>query len=434
MNVKDIAPKLPIVCLCLVPHWATAASFQILEQSPAQLGKAFAGTASDVQDATTVFFNPAAMTQVDGNMISGGLNIIRAGSEFQDEGSNTNGRPGETEEVAFVPNLYAVTRLNNQWSLGLGINAPYGLSSSYDSDWYGRYLATDSDLQVLNVNATAAYQLNQQWSFGAGINYQRTEVTLENSVDSTFGAAPNIATDSYVEIEGDDTDFVIDLSAYWQPSEQMAFGLVWRQGGSFNLSGRADFTLSEACLEVITGCAASLGALEGNIAASVDLPDTLTLSGSYQLDPNWEIHADIARTDWSSISVVDVVNTEIGATLDRLELRYDDTTRVSLGATYTSEGPWQWRFGVALDDAPQTNPVFVTPRIPDADRVWLSGGFNYQWSQTLSFDVGYAHLFVDDLSINSITETPAPTAEDSIVVGSFDSSVDILGAQVNWRY
>lgn len=434
MNAKKTALGLQIGLLCAAPQWVAAASFQILEQSPAQLGKAFAGSASDVQDATTVFFNPAAMTQLEGNSISGGLNFIQAQSEFTDTGSNTNGQSGETDELATVPNLYSVTQLNDRWFLGLGVNAPFGLSSSFASDWHGRYLATDSDLEVLNVNATMAYQVNQQWSFGVGLNYQRAEVILANRIDSTFGAAPNPATDSGVEITGDDTDFVADLSVHWQPSEPLAIGLVWRQGGSFDLSGYADFTLSDACVNAIPGCAAGLGALEGDVAASVDLPDTLTLSGSYQLNSEWGVHADIAHTRWSSIESVDIVNSENNMMLDSLELRYDDTQRISLGATYSPQEQWQWRVGLAFDDAPQTDPTYVTPRIPDADRTWLSAGFNYQWSEQLSIDAAYAHIFVDDGSINSVTPTDAPGAEDSVVVGSFDSSVNIVGVQLNWRY
>lgn len=434
MNAKKTVLGLQIGLLCAAPQWATAASFQILEQSPAQLGKAFAGSASDVQDATTVFFNPAAMTQLQGNSVSGGVNFIQAQSEFTDAGSNTNGQPGETDELATVPNVYSVTRLNNQWFLGIGVNAPFGLSSSFNPDWHGRYLATDSDLEVLNINATVAYRINPQWSVGVGLNYQRAEVTLDNQVDSTFGAAPNTATDSSVQVKGDDTDFVADVSLYWQPTEPLAIGLMWRQGGSFNLGGYADFTLSDACLTVIPGCAAGLGALEGNVTASVDLPDTLTLSGSYRLNSEWGIHADIAHTRWSSIQTVEIINTENNMTLDTLELRYDDTQRISLGATYNPEGQWQWRAGLAFDDAPQTDPTYVTPRIPDADRTWLSAGFNYQWSERLSIDAAYAHILVDDVSINSVTPTQAPEAEDSVVVGSFDSSVNIVGVQVNWRY
>lgn len=105
------------------------ASFQILEQSPAQLGKAFAGTASDISDASSVFFNPAAITQLERTSFSIGGNAILATAEFNNTNSNTNGIPSETDEIGYVPNIYLVAPLSDtlalgskQLTLGLGIN------------------------------------------------------------------------------------------------------------------------------------------------------------------------------------------------------------------------------------------------------------------------------------------------------------------------
>lgn len=418
-----------IAVLGVAPQIGSTASFQILEQSPAQLGKAFAGSGSDIQDATTVFFNPAGMSQLETNAASAGLNFIRPQSSFHNEASTTGGEESETDESALVPNLYSVTRLDERWTLGLGVSAPYGLSSSYSPDWYGRYIATDSELEVININATAAFALNEQWALGFGINYQSMDVTLESAVDSTFGLAPNPATDSYAHIEGDDSDFVADLSVHWAPSDALAFGLLWRQGGSFDLSGQASFTLNDAC----TGeCAAGIGARAGAAAAAVDLPDTFTLSGSYRVSPQWSLHADIARTEWSSIQQVLVMNTETGDPVSVLDLQYDDTHRFSLGTSFSPDSAWQWRFGVALDEAPQTDPGLVTPRIPDGDRTWLSAGLNYQYSETFSIDAAYTHIFVDDADINNVSASAA--GADYEVVGNFDSKVDILAVQLNWSY
>lgn len=447
MNTKKKALSVQIALLCVAPQLASAASFQILEQSPAQLGKAFAGSASDIEDATTVFFNPAGMTKLKRNTVSAGLNLIQAEADFSDAGSNTQGQTGGTDESALVPNLYSVSRLNEQWSLGLGLSAPYGMSSSYDNNWYGRYLATESSLEVVNLNATAAFALNPQWSFGFGINYQRMEVTLENAIDSSLGLAPNPETDSYGAVKGDDSDFVVDLSLLWTPTEAASLGLVWRQGGSFDLSGDASFTLDESCapgagpnIPTANGpvplgslCAGGLGPRAGNIAASVDLPDTLTLSGSYRLNQAWALHADVASTQWSSIDEVVVARDNSDATIvSVLDLQYDDTQRISLGASYHPEGPWKWRAGIAFDEAPQTDPSIVTPRVPDGDRTWLSGGFNYQWSESLSIDAAYTHIKVDDADITNTSASPL--GEAYLVSGSFDSSVNIFAVQLNWSY
>ena len=52
---------------------AGASGFALLEQSASRLGTAFAGTAAAANDATTVFFNPAGITQLEGRQLAAGL-------------------------------------------------------------------------------------------------------------------------------------------------------------------------------------------------------------------------------------------------------------------------------------------------------------------------------------------------------------------------
>lgn len=439
---RHVIPTLGLTAFIALPGSVLASSFQILEQSPAHLGKAFAGTASDINDASTVFFNPAGMTKLDDRTITVGLNGIMVHSEFSDIDSNTGGQTGETDELGFVPNLYYVQPLTDGWAIGVGINGPFGLESNYDTDWTGRYLATHSQLEVVNIGISAAYEITDRLSAALGVSYQMLDVTLENQVDSTLGAVPDPSTDSRARVSGDDNAVVMDLSLYYEPLSSTRFGLVWRQGGDFSLSGDAQFTLNAACAPgagfptgappaPTTGtlCAGALSSLQGNIAAEVELPDTLTLSASHAFNERWTLHGDIAWTQWDSIQTISVINTENDAVVDVLDLQYDNTVRYAIGTTYNTGGPWTFRAGVAHDEAPQTDPEFVTPRIPDQDRTWISAGFNYAFSETLSMDLGYAHLFVDDTAINDVDSQTGHQ-----VVGEFESSVDIVGVQANWRF
>ena len=428
--------------IAAIPGAAFAASFQILEQSPAHLGKAFAGTASDISDASSVFFNPAGIGQLDSSMITVGGNAIFAKAKFNDTNSNTGGVEGETDEIGYIPNLYWVTPISEKLTFGLGLNAPYGLASKYDDEWVGRYLATHSELEIVNLNAVLAFDINDIFSIGVGVDYQRAQVTLESQVDSTFGISPSASRDSSAKIQGDDDDISADVSIYFTPSEQTSVGLVWREGGEFDLEGDAKFSLNAFCSpgagfptgappRPTTGtlCAAGLGALQGDAQASVQLPDTLTLSGTHKLGDNWRFHGDIAWTQWSNIQTINVVNSDNNLTINQLALQYDDSMRYAVGFSYESESPWTWRFGVALDESPQTDPALLSPRIPDQDRTWFSGGFNYELSQSASIDFGYTHIRVDEARINN---TEAQTGHH--VEGSFDASVNIVAVQGNWRF
>lgn len=426
----------------MLPSYTYSASFQILEQSPAFLGQAFAGTASDPKDASSVFFNPASLSDLDESRFTLGANAIFTRAEFNDINSTTNGSPGKTDETGYVPNIYWSQPITEKFTLGLGINAPYGLASKYSNDWTGRYLATHSELEVVNVNAVLAIELDEKWSVGVGLNYQTADVTLESQIDSTLGVNPQPSTDSSAIIQGDDDDLVGDLSLYFKASERTRYGLLWRQGGEFNLEGDARFNLNALCNPgagfptgaspaPTTGtiCAATLNTLAGNAKASVELPDTITFSASHRFSDNWWVHTDIAWTQWSSIDTINVINTSNNLTINQLDLEYEDSMRYALGFSYKSDCPWSWRFGIAYDEAPQTNPAYVNPRIPDENRLWLTGGFNYRFSENFSMDVGYAYIDVDEANINNTN-----TQSGRRVEGNFDASVNIVGVQANWIF
>jgi len=438
--------------LAAMPATAFASAFQILEQSPARLGTAFSGTASTAEDPSTVFFNPAGMAQLEGRQYSVGGNVIAVVSGFDNNNSRAGdgtafeqplpGEEDETDDIGVVPNVYYVHPLNDEWTIGVGLNAPFGLSSSYADDWQGRYHATDSELQTINANITAAYAVNDNLSFGFGVSYQRADVTLDSEVDSfnactqaggseaacasRHGGPGNRSADSSASIEGDDDDFVFDLSVHWQPVDGTELGVTWRQGASYDLEGEAEFDQSTSCAQD-PRCSGALSVQEGDVEGEADLPDTLTLSASHELTGAWKVHGDLAWTRWSVLDEIEIVNQGNGRTVSTLELEYDDTFRVAGGATYAPEGPWTWRFGTAFDEAPQTDPELVTPRIPDEDRVWLSFGANYRLGPGSSLDFGYAHLFVDDVEIDSVEQ-------GNRLRGEFDASVNIFGVQYTGRF
>lgn len=451
MDKKALSVALSLAAA--LPSTALASSFQLLEQSPAQMGKAFAGTASDITDASTVYFNPAGMSRLEGSHVTLGGNAVFTEAEFINDGSsysfNGNTVPvegnGKTDETGFIPNVYWVTPLTDQLTLGVGAGGPFGLSSDFGATWPGRYSATFSELEVKNFNVTTAWAPTEQISLGLGVNYQQIDVTLQSRFDSTLGFSPNPATDSDAHIGGDDDAFVFDASLLWAPAPGTDIGLVWRQGADFTIDGTASFDLNAACAPgagLPTGappapttgtlCAGALSAGEGGVTANADLPDTLTLSASQQLGERWTLHADIAQTRWSSIQTIAVDNVESGENVTELHLNYDDTLRFAIGASFAFSETMTWRFGVAKDEAPQTDPQYVSPRIPDEDRTWLAAGANMKFSDSLSLDVSYAHLMVDDAHLNR--QDPTAIGGSYNLQGHFDNSVSILGAQLNWQF
>jgi len=389
---------------------ASSAGFSLIEESASGLGNAFAGGAASAEDASTVFFNPAGMTRLSGSQLSLVLHAIKPTVEFSNTASvAAAGRPlggngGDAGNWTPVPNFYYVTELSQNLRAGLGISSPFGLKTEYDPSWMGRFQAIKSDLKTININPALAYKINDQLSVGAGLNAQYISAELTNAV--YLGAGP----EGQAKVKGDDWSVGYNLGVLYELNPATRFGLAYRSDVRHKLEGDVTFT--------------GVPAPNGPISAEITLPETVSLSGFHQINPQWAMMGDITWTRWSRFQELRIVrNTGITVGQPTIE-NWDDTYRFALGASYQQSKQLKLRGGIAYDQSPVSD-AYRTARIPDADRTWLTVGATYQLSAKSSMDFGYAHIFVANAAINS--GTPA-------LVGEYSNSVDILSAQFNHRF
>ncbi len=177
-----------VVALAGLSAPASAAFFQIAENSASGIGNAFAGGAAVAEDASTVWYNPAGMTRLkDAQLVVGG-HYIRPSFKASVNSASTalgsiGGGGGNAGESALVPNLYATYPVTSRLALGAGINAPFGLATNYDDTWAGRYYALRSDIKTVNFNLAGAFKFHDTLSAGVGVNRQRLDAELTQAVD-----------------------------------------------------------------------------------------------------------------------------------------------------------------------------------------------------------------------------------------------------------
>lgn len=440
---------------------AHAAGFAIIEQSVRGLGNAFAGGPANTEDVSTVFFNPAGMTYLKGPQADFAAHIIIPQARFKDQGSThftttgldvNNEDGGNAGVTALVPNFYYSRPINQQWTFGLGINAPFGLTTDYDDGWVGRYHALTSELKTVNINPSLAYKANDNLSIGFGLNAQYIEAHLSNAVDfgglcflgenvtmtlmaGTCGAlnlAPQ-ADDGEANVRGDDWSWGYNLGMVWQATPQTRIGLAYRSRVKHKLKGDADFDVpSNAVTGNATAIAAGAGLIDGtDVTADVTLPDSLSIGFNHEIDSKWSVNGDVTWTNWSLLDELRIEFDSV-ATDSVTTTNWKDSNRYSLGVSYRPDNLWTWRAGIAFDETPVPNAEARTPRIPDQDRTWVSLGFSYQSSDKLTIDIGYAHLFVKDAKVNKTA-----TGEDltrGALVGEWNVAVDIISAQARWAF
>jgi long-chain fatty acid transport protein len=471
MRAAAIRPLAILLTLAVaaLPTPVLASGFQLVEQNASGLGNAFAGQAAGVQDASAVFFNPAALTSLEGTQLVISVEPIGVGTDFTDQGSTRPSVPGLTFPVPLggnggdaggwipVPNAYLSLQVASQWWVGLGVNVPFGLETDWESDWVGRFHAVKSKVETLNINPTVAVKLSESFSLGAGVNYQRLKATLGQNVayggisvaGATAAAGPaagaailaqlggpaGLAREGLAQIEGDTWSWGWNVGAHARLGEQGRLGVTYRSKIKHELEGDAVF--NDAPSFATSGPVGPIGAVlnarfaAGPVTTTVELPETFSVAAAY-LGDTVEVLADWTWTKWSRIQALDITRTD-GTALSSVPLNFEDTWRIGGGVNFKLNEAWKLRLGTAFDKAPVVD-AYRTPRLPDQDRTWLAGGLQWKLGEKAVVDLGYAHIFIKDATSELPNqETPTSTPVGALV-GTYGAKVDILGVQLSLKF
>lgn len=372
------------------------------------------------EDASTVYFNPAGLARLDGRQVVVAGHLILPSARFSDAASTKglnqdtlgdNG--GDAGSLALAPNFFMAWPLGQGLVFGLGVSAPFGLVTEYDEDWVGRYHAVKSDLQTININPSLGIRLNERWSLGLGLNAQRAEAELSKMAN--YGAANVAFTDmeGLATVKGDDWGWGYNLGMLFEPAPGTRIGLSYRSKVDYTLEGTVKYESRPAPLAAVLA--------DGPVSAKASLPASASLSLFKILSPDWDLLADATWIQWSLFDRL-TVRRPNGAIVDDTREKWRNSWRLSLGANRHINRNLTLRMGLAFDESPVPTAT-RTPRIPDEDRIWASLGFQYRLRAGSTLDVGYTHIFADDarMELSSVA--------NGDLVGSYDSHVDILSVQ-----
>src|SRR5215470_5237773 len=312
------------------PGSASAAGFQLIEQNASGLGNAYAGQAAAAEDASAIYFNPAGLTHIPHGQVVGALHLVKPSSTFSNNGSCTpyvgtgvgtstcpfgpngnlghvaGGNGGDAGGWSAVPNAYLSWEVlpSTGW-LGLGVNAPFGLTTDWDADWVGRFQAIKSEVQTININPTVAWKINNMFSVGAGVSAQRLDTELTQAVSYRAAALATgigaiiagtpAGSEGVFKLSADDWAWGWNVGVMAQVSPAIRLGVSYRSRVTFTVKGDATFDNRPAALSVVPNVA------DGTVKADITLPDTVSVAVAYQLLPQLQLLADYTWTRWDVI-------------------------------------------------------------------------------------------------------------------------------------
>ena len=183
INHPALMPCITRFCLSALFFASACASHASGFSVPGGLSIAGLGTADTLVanhvEVGALAYNPAAMSFYKDRNIVLGLTAVWPDSRVTPEGES-NRASDDPDSPIFVPNLYMMTPVIDSWTVGVGVNAPFGLETNWQEGTFPAFAGplaplepTKTRLEMVNLNPNISYQLNEHASFAAGLDYYR---------------------------------------------------------------------------------------------------------------------------------------------------------------------------------------------------------------------------------------------------------------------
>lgn len=383
-----------------------AGGFSLSEQSVSAMGTANAGRASNAQDASVVFNNPAAMHLLKQAQFTQAVAFIDAQTKID----NVTAPAGGTNEGDMVPHTYIPSGFftsgdKGGWAWGVAAYGSFGLKTNYEPTFAGRHLGDKSSVKVTTIQPAFSYKINDKVSVGFGPTINKVDAILTKNVAAFTGGA--IAN---TELKGDDLGYGYNLGIHAALDANTSAGIVYRSKVKYKID---DGTLTT------TGTAAP-GTY--NAQTSLTTPESVELAVTHKLNAKDSIHAGATWTRWSRLKELSVQTTHpvVGTTTETFN--WKDSVGYSVGMTHAVCDKLELRAGLAYDNTPVA-PADRGVRLPSADRRIASIGAGYKLSPTQTIDAFYTYLKEEKAEVR----TAAYSAD-------FHNSASVYGLQFTQKF
>ncbi len=430
-----------IVLLGLNPTSTMAGAFSLFgEANGRNAGDFAAGAAADAEDASTLFYNPAGLVHLKGKQLVLGGTIVKAKSTLSDDAYlslTTSGFSGssvfsinglDSTQTAVIPSFFYSKNVSNKLTWGVGVYAPFGLSTNWAESSNARYSATLSKLEVINVAPALGVKINRKLSFGAALDIQLGTVDF----NSVGGVSTSTISDSISTNHGTSVGFGGHIGLMYQPTVSTRLGLNYQSAIMHQFYGKS--TLVGMLADPNLTDPSYVSSTDSLFSDPISMPAQITLSAMHQLTEKLTLGSTVAFTQWSvfeSIGLNNVIGQE-GIPMDKpiiVSENFRNTWRIAGGMKYQWTDKIKLRMGLGYDQSPANN-VDRNLRLPDSDRIALAAGVHYQATSTVGFDLGWTHLFIKDTRIDNT----ASFGDNVIYVnGGVKSNVDLIGGQMTWK-
>jgi len=440
------------------PASLRAQGFSVNEHGTCAMGRAGTGVAAPCDDGSAMFFNPAGVASVPRGRTQisvGGVFIAPHGDFTQD----ATGLSSDLNKKVFpVPALFLTHGFTDRFAAGLGVFAPYGLTTDWPKDALGRFSSFKSVIRNIYVQPTVAAKLGKYVKVGGGFDVNFLHLELNQRVDLaeqatttpgvTFANLGIPAGTDFAEgkVTGSKTGFGFHLGLTVQPTDQLSFGARYLSRQRIDdINGDAEFKQVNTNILIPPGSPliAALGVPAGTPmdailapqfqsgklidqggATGLRLPEQLTLGVAFRPTDKLHLLFDYGMQNWEVWDTIVLDFDSLGQRV--LPQDFKRTHSWRFGGEYSVGSSSVVRAGFLTHSAaaPDDN---VTATLPEGGRTEFTVGYGTRLGGSGHVDLAYQYIDQADRRGRS---REAGTPND----GVYTFKAHLFGATFSWNF
>lgn len=423
MSIRPLK-RLTSAALCLsLPASALGGGIMLYEIGSDNTGLANAGAAARAQGPATIASNPAGLSYLPGTQVSAGGQLLFGDLGFDVDGTSTAGGGDGGNPLGLTPSasFFISQQLDERWTIGFGSYGDFGLAENYANDWAGRHYLQNASIVGLSLVPSAAYKLNEQWSLGIGVKAMYAMLESQAAINrAPLGLLDR--SDGQFNYEDQTWGYGANLGLIYAPQPGTRIGLAYTSEVHLDFDNRLD----------VSGAGALLTPLDGlPMQLDTQVPQTVTLSLYQQLNAQWALLASVNWQDWSRFGEIGVaLDSQLaGAQSASVDARFKDTYQLALGSQYQVNPQLLWNLGLAYDTAAvsDANRGVILP----TGATWRLGtGATYSLDQNTDVNLSWDLIWMGDMPV----EQSKPLSGERLAGEYRNAWIQTLTANMTWRF
>jgi long-chain fatty acid transport protein len=462
---------LALVTALAAPAVMHAQGFGLNEIGSCVVARASAATGAPCDDASALFWNPAAGVRLPkGVEVYGGLASIGVRGNYTPDFSTTGNYYRPNIPTSFPPHFFVNYHGAGRTALGLGVYVPYGLTSQWRDDFPGRFSALHASIATIYFQPNLSIDVARGWAIGGGPVFGTSTVELSQALDlsqqrlPTGGTFANLGIAPGTEfgralLKGNATGYGFHVGIHGKIGQNLQIGARFLSSMKFEYDdARARFVQTATNLVVADSTVgAQLGGLPrgtpydtflaaqfrpGGALVAQPVKTTITHPGQVEVGLGYTaatgtlVSFDWGYILWNKFGILPVRFGGPAASSSRNLIEdYHNSSSYRLGLEQKFARWWNLtgRAGFSYTQTPAPDES-VTPLLPDMDRRNFGLGLGLPIGPRYAVDLGYLHVDTQGRRGRIGERTSYSQTAEQLNSGFYRLSADILSLSLKAHF